>query len=117
MIDDRRKRLYTPNEKIKKMMEELGPELIQYFDDIGKTKKLKRQSSKSSSFSIGDMVSINNDYGTIIYGPYKSEKNIDRYEVEMESGEIISIDDDGNKIVKYNAEDSVVSDEDTDDIF
>lgn len=101
MRDDRNKRLYTPNEKIKKIMEELGPDLMEYFDDISKPKKLKKKGNLRARFSIGDIVTINDTHGTVIYGPYKSDSNKETYEIEMEDGDILTVEDNGKNIVKY----------------
>jgi hypothetical protein len=101
MFDDREKRLVTSNEKIKKIMDELGPELMEYFDDIRKPRKLKKKSSDVSKFKVGDLVTVGCLYGTIIYGPYKLTSGVNNYEVEIEDGEIITVEDIGDNIVKY----------------
>jgi hypothetical protein len=114
MEDYRKKRLYNPDDKIKAIMQELGPEMMEYFDDIRKPKKLKRKSNSKSSFSLGEIVTVKGSHGTIIYGPYKSDSKKDTYEVEMEDGDIITVEDDGKSMVKYSHVEEKTEEEDDD---
>lgn len=86
-----------------KMLEDLDPDLREYFNEarLVKSTKTKKQRKKKARFSIGDQVEVNNVYGTIIYGPYPSDKGKDTYEIECENGDIITAEDDGVSIKAY----------------
>lgn len=83
----------------------LDPDLREYFDDIGTNKsnnsKLKRK--KKANFSIGDEVEISDGFGTIILGPYTSDKGSNTYEIECENGDFVTVEDDGEAIKIYVA--------------
>ena len=113
MEDYRKKRLHGSDDTLNKIIEELGPEMMEYFNDIRKPKKLKRKSNSKKSFSLGEFVTVRGSHGTIIYGPYNSNSQKETYEVEMEDGEIITVEDDGKYIVKYaHVEEEVEKDDD-----
>ena len=112
MKQRRDKRLYTPNQRMKKMLEYLGPEMMEYFDDLRPSKKLKKKDNVKGNFSVGEIVTVGNSHGTIIYGPYKAENKKVQYEIEMEDGDIITVEDDGEKIVKYASQEEDIEEDD-----
>jgi hypothetical protein len=95
----------------------LDDDLMELFDDLIIKKKnivSKKSNLKSKSrFKIGDQVNVNNTFGTIIYGPYKSSNNKDTYEIETEENQIITAEDNGDNITPYVP----VIEEQEDDIF
>lgn len=116
MSDDKKRRLSKSNSKLQRILDELGPDLAQYFDDIRKPRMIKKNAEKNtSSFSSGDEVLLNNNYGIVIYGPYQSEFGKETYEIEIDGGEIVTVEYDGTNIEKYSHQEQY--DDEDDDFF
>ena len=115
MFNDNRKRLSGSNKKLQKILEDLGPELAQYFEDVKKPRMIKKSDLNSEPlFSLGDEVDVDGIYGVITYGPYKSHNNKETYEVEIDGGDIITVTYNGKNIKKYIY---AIETEETDDDF
>lgn len=98
-----------------KMFGDLDPDLKEFFNDIRLVKKKKtKKKTKKANFAIGDQVEIRGVFGTIIYGPYTSDKEKDSYEIETEDGSITTAEDDGVSIKIYVPP---VEEKEEDDLF
>ncbi len=116
MVDDRNRRLMSPNEKLKKIMDELGPDMMEYFEDISRVRRVKKAKSSKNTFDIGEIVKVGDNHGTVIYGPYKMNSKFNNYEIEMENGDIVTIQDDGHSVTKYTPVE-IEKEEDVDDFL
>ena len=116
MFDDYRvKRLSRQENKLEKIMKELGPELSEYFCDSKLTRMLKgEKSNRKNAFSVGDEVCVNGMYGIVTYGPYHLNSKRDTYEIEIDGGEIITVENNGKNIEKYTHIEEI---EEEDDFF
>ena len=101
MRDDRMKRLNNGENQENKKLEEIDHELMSYIEDLRRKKKLKKKNNENKKFSVGEIVTVKGNHGTIIYGPYKSHTKKEKYEIEMEDGDILTVEDDGQSIIKY----------------
>ena len=80
-----------------KLVSNMDNDLAGYFSDARvfakkTTSTKKKQKQKTSSYKIGDKVTVKGVKGSIIFGPYEVDKK-KMYEIELDNGELISIDD------------------------